>query len=376
MCSVRSGLHTGRLKNKLSYKKHPMLTDTLFIELIEAASLAPSADNMQPWEFSRQGDVIEVFCARPRVLPTDALDMFAWVGVGAAIQNIVVAAADRGLEATVEYNVGEKVGEQAAVIRFQPGNADSHLARYIPLRNTNRSPFEPLPLEPSLISNLTQSIRGMDAGVYWTTNASDFKQMATMDANSTYIRLEHKPLHDELFDILRFTRKDMEAKRFGLTFESLEVPAFAVFFARQLQYWSVNQAVSRLGFGRLVAKQLSEKLCMAGAICLVTAHQCNPIAYMEAGRALEQLWLAATAGGLSVQPYGVLPQYLTKAEVEPDTFLPKYVTAIEKHREPFYTIFPQARKEYPAIVLRMGRAKKQSPRSDIRLGSHQIIRRQ
>ena len=350
-----------------------MLTCQLFTELVNAASLAPSADNMQPWEFRRQCDSIEVYCATSRMLPTDVRGMFAWVGVGAAIQNIVTAAGAHGLSVTVAYNSPEKAGKLAAILSFHPCNTEKHLAEYIDRRNTNRSPYETMPINRSTLEKLTQSIQGLDAGIHWTTSVSDFDLIASLDANSTYIRLEHKPLHDELFDILRFTRKDIELHRFGLTFESLEVPPVAVFFARQLQYWSVNRAVSRLGFGRLVAKQLSNKLRKAGALCLVTAPQRNPIAYMEAGRAMEQLWLAATAEGLSVQPYGVLPQYLTKADMEPEAFLPKYVTILESHREPFFSVFPGAKEEYPVIVLRVGRAHKQSARSDIRLRYEQII---
>ena len=67
-----------------------ILTDQLFNELIKSASLAPSADNMQPWEFRRNGDSVEVFAATKRMLPTDVSGMFTWVSIGAAIQNIVV----------------------------------------------------------------------------------------------------------------------------------------------------------------------------------------------------------------------------------------------------------------------------------------------
>jgi nitroreductase len=356
-------------------QKKIMLTDQIFTELIKAASLAPSADNMQPWEFRKQDDAIEVFCAKPRVLPTDVIGMFGWIAVGAAIQNIVITAASSGLVATVEYNTLEQINELAAVIKFSLGISENHLAEWISRRSTNRSPYEASPLSQELISKFTKAVQGLNGGIHWTTSASDLDRMAVMDANSTYIRLEHKPLHDELFDILRFTKKDIEATRFGLTFESLEVPRFAVFFARQLQYWSVNRAISKLGFGRLVAKQLSNKLRKAGALCLITAERRDPVAYMEAGRAMEQLWLAATAEGLSIQPYGVLPQYLTKVDIEPETFLPKYVTAIKNHHEPFFSIFPEAKNEYPAIVLRLGRAWKQSARSDIRLSSELIIRK-
>jgi len=353
-----------------------MLTDQLFTELVKAASLAPSADNMQPWEFRKQDNMVEVFCAKQRILPTDVNGMFTWVSIGAAIQNIVAAAAAAGFVSDVEYRTPEKIDEPAAVVRLYSGSIDGHLADWIALRTTNRSIYDTLPLEPSVISMLTQSIQGLNAGIHWMTESSGLELMASMDANSSFIRLEHKPLHDELFDILRFTRRQMETTRYGLDFKSLEVPSFAVFFACQLQYWSVNRAISRLGIGRIVAKKLASRLRKAGAICLITAKKRNPVAYMEAGRAMEQLWLAATAKDLSIHPYGVLPQYLTKVEIEAETFLPRHVAIIRSHNKPFYSIFPEARNEYPAIVLRVGRADKQSARSNIRLKPEQIIREQ
>lgn len=349
-----------------------MLTTETFNLLIEAASKAPSADNMQPWEFRKQGDTIEVFICESRKLPQDAMDMFAWVGIGAAIQNIVNAAAKLGMQAKVDYQSDSK--DRAAVISFLEHSGESHYADYIPLRNTNRCPFEAQKLSSETITKLTKNLESFHAKVHWTTNAEDFTKMAMMDAKSTYIRLEHKPLHDELFSILRFTNKDVDTYRFGLTFQSLEVPDFAVFFAKQLRYWSVNKLVSKLGFGRMIAKQLSNKLKQAGAICLLTSVERTPVGYMEAGRAMEQLWLAATAKGLSVQPYGVLPQYLTKSEIEPHTFLPKYVDILNRHRKTFYSVFPDAKNEFPAIVLRIGKTDEVSYRSDVRLRNGEIVR--
>ena len=351
-----------------------MLSEKRFTEFVRAASLASSGDNMQPWEFRKQEDTVEVFCAKPRVLPTDVTDMFAWVSVGAAIQNLVVAAAAHGLVASVEYSTLEQVDKLAAVVRFLSGSMDDHLADWIVLRTTNRSPYQTLPLRPALISKLTQSVQGLNAGIHWTTVPSNLDRMASMDANLSYIRLEHKPLFNELFDILRFTQKEIESYRYGLDFKSLEVPAAAALIARQLPQRSIYRTISRLGMGRLIAKKLSSRLCKAGALCLVTAQQRNPAGYMEAGRAMEQLWLAAAAEGLSIHPYGVLPQYLTKVELAPETFTPEYASIIESHREPFYSIFPGAKNEYPAIVLRVGRADNPSPRSNIRLRPDQIIR--
>ena len=63
----------------------------------------------------------------------------------------------------------------------------------------------------------------LDAGVHWVSGRR--ARPAGMDARSTYIRLEHPPLHDELFDILRFTRREVENTRFGLEFEASACPA-------------------------------------------------------------------------------------------------------------------------------------------------------
>jgi hypothetical protein len=229
-------------------------------------------------------------------------------------------------------------------------------------------------LENEKILKLTQSISDFNTGIYWTTNSEDFKQIARLDANSSYIRLEFKPFHDELFHILRFTKKENEKFRYGLTFDSLEVPKFALKFAQMLKYHSINTIVAKLGFGKMVAKQLSDKLTKTGALCLLTVKTKNKVSYIEAGRALEQLWLSATKMGLSVQPYGVLPQYFTKIETEPEFFLPKYLKILNGHKKVFYNIFKESANEFPALLLRIGYADNQSERNTIRLFPQQIIK--
>jgi len=351
-----------------------MLTNQLFEELIRSASLAPSADNMQPWEFRRNGDTVEVYSAVKRMLPTDVSGMFTWVSVGAAIQNIVVTAAAHGCDTEVEYISPVNASLPAAIILLTPGSVDSSMAKWIPFRSTNRNNFRTEPIEESTIHTLTRSISGLDAGLHWMTHPKGFRLMASMDARSSFIRLEHKPFHDELFDILRFSRLQVEASRYGLDFRSIGIPQGAGMFASHLKHGFVNKVVSKSGVGRLVAKMLSMKLLRAGALCLVTAKHSNPAGYMEAGRAMERFWLAATAEGLSIHPYGALPQYLTKAEVEPEDFLPSHLAVIRSNRAPFYSLFPGAEKELPAILLRLGVSEKQSARSDIRLRYEEITK--
>lgn len=297
-----------------------ILTDHLYNSFIKAASLAPSADNMQPWEFYRKDNSIQVYYAKKRALPTDAWDMFGWMSVGAAIQNIVIAAKAHGLSTFVDYNNSGMSNLFAANLMFADCTPDSTLAECIQNRITNRHPFKTSKLCNKTIKELNKAVGEFDVHIHWTIEESDFLQISKLDAKTSYIRLDHKPLHDELFSILRFTRKEMNQQRYGLTFESLEVPPIAAIFARYLQYWLINEFVSKLGLGKWVAKRLSVKLCKTGALCLLSVSKPEKVHYIQAGRALENLWLTATKVGLSIQPYGGLSQFLTKKDTDPSFF--------------------------------------------------------
>ncbi len=356
-----------------------MIPDSLFDALVTAAARAPSADNMQAWAFTRAGDAVEARLEPARVLPTDVHAMFAWVGLGAAVENLVIAAEHEGYSSTVDYGAlapgaaRESVASPPVVVRLRPVGSDDPLAKVIARRETNRGAFDTAPLDQETLGSLTGTISALDAGVHWATSSESLDLAAHLDANSTYIRLEHRPLHDELFGILRFTRRDLEAAGFGLEFEALGVPGVLVWMGRLMRHPWVTGAVSRLGIGRLVARRLADRLRTAGALCLVTARRPDPAGYVEAGRAMERLWLAATARGLAVQPHGVMPQYLTKVAVEPETF-GRYASRIRAQQERFDSLFPQARAEHPAMVLRIGWPLTTPSRRSVRLPNTSIVR--
>jgi hypothetical protein len=298
--------------------------------------------------------------------------MFSWIGLGAAIQNMIELATSIGCQTYIQYPSISTNDAPVAKLNFTLSVEKGNLANWIAKRTTNRKPFNSEPLNNSLIEELSNSIKDINANVSWTTSKSDYKAFANMDANLSYIRLEHKPFSDELFDILRFSKKDSENMRYGLSFESLGVPRALLFFVKALKNQRFNKVISKLGIGKLVARDLASKLCKSGAICLITAKQHSPQNYIEAGRAVERIWLAVTAKGLSVHPYGVLPQYITKSNREPNAFLPKHINIINEQRTLLYSIFPSVKHEFPALILRIGKSEKQSLRSDIRLSIKQL----
>jgi nitroreductase len=349
-----------------------MLTQGSFLALVAAASRAPSADNLQPWAFRRHEDGIEVTVDAGRSFASDAMDMFSYVGVGAAVENIVVAASGRGLAASVECAEPRRTGGPV-VVRLTTGGIDDPLAGWVEARTTNRRAYEAAPLDAGSIGRLTRSVRGLNAGVHWVTDPDALERLAVLEANTTCMRLEDRPLCDEVFRVLRLTQVEVERTRYGLDIESLELPSALTCAARLLGHGQTVRALARLGIGRILARGLASRVREAGAVCLVTARRQSPEGYVEAGRAMERLWLTATAEGLSAHPFGALPQYLTKVDVEPETLTSRHLAALRRHRGPFRALFPGARDEYPTIVLRIGRSLGPPSRRSVRLPVEQVI---
>jgi nitroreductase len=358
----------------MAVKTSSLLTDTHFVELVAAASKAPSSDNMQPWEFRKQDDSIEVFCVGDRLLSIDVEDMFTWISIGAAIENLAIAAEERGLACEIECGDPVQLKGPAAIVRFFAGRNDAKPVTSISERRTNRRPFHPRPLSPQTCLGLADATEGFAAGVYWTNNVSSLRDMASIDIAFSSILLEHVPFFDGLFDAIRFSRRELESERLGMDLKSLEIPPLGFAIARLLKSWKISRIVGRLGIGRIVAKILSSRLEASGALFLITTGRRDPSGYMEAGRAMEALWLEAASRGLSAHPYGVIPQYLTMAELKPDMFLPEHLSVIEGRREQFRSVFTVTEDEFPAIMLRIGYAEEMSPPNDIRLQPRQIIR--
>jgi hypothetical protein len=113
--------------------------------LIGAAILAPSHWNTQPWRFEVEGDSIRLLGDSQRTLPAIDPERRAMrIALGAALENLLVAARAWGLRPTVSYRpAGDPTGAVAEVT-WNPGEAprDRALLDAIVDRRTNRQNYD------------------------------------------------------------------------------------------------------------------------------------------------------------------------------------------------------------------------------------------
>jgi nitroreductase len=119
---------------------------TMFEQALASAVRAPSPHNTQPWRFVLDGETLEVWLDRERVLGVaDPLAREARLSCGAAAFNVVARLRSEGIATVVRTIPDPGEPDLLAVIRLE-GNAkitqvDRDLAEAVFRRHTNRRPF-------------------------------------------------------------------------------------------------------------------------------------------------------------------------------------------------------------------------------------------
>lgn len=259
--------------------------------LLRYAILAPSTRNTQPWKFAVEGARIRVF-GDPgnwqKVADPSRRELY--LSVGCALENLLVAAEGFGYRTEVAYEDGAGHRFLAAVVTLHPdGTPDPQAAALlaaIPRRHTNHRPFQERPVPAAALDELRRALRFSDIGLALTDDGA-VKQAA----DELLDRADDMAFADPAF------RAELSA--------CLAQGAFgAPWLVSRLESW----AVANPNLGRAGARQRAKVLVTAPFLGVITAGDDSRPAWVRAGQALERLWLAADALGLSLHPVSQMVQ--------------------------------------------------------------------
>lgn len=320
--------------------------------LVEAAILAPTPDNNQPWLFAVRGKTLAVYLDPARTLPSDVHSMFDLVGIGAAIENAVIAARHVGLKAEVSLAEVERAralpdalpapysppqdkpggslaqgssGTPAqpdplrprpvAVLKFLAGARPDPLYPFLATRCTNRKLYSAIPIPQEVLGRIGAAAASFaEVQLHWMTDRPQIGRLAALVAVGDRFRLQYPPFHNEIYRQVRFTAEQAERTRDGLDLRTLALPPGTGLVLRFLRPWSRMQWIHRLRLTALLTLPSMLSVRRSGALGAISVPAPAAAHYVSAGRALERLWLAATAEGLSLQPLGSLPIFLAQWE--------------------------------------------------------------
>lgn len=309
--------------------------------LVKYAILAPSSHNSQPWKFRVAGNTLELLADRKRSLRvTDPGDRELVISCGAALFNLRTAMYYFGCVGNARPLPDPGYPDLLARVTLDssttvPGEWIT-LFRAIPRRVTNRGPFDPgevpLALEPEL--RTAAQVEGAWLATFKSARAKE--AVGLLIAKGDGVQFANPAFRSELAKWLR-SAHDKDG-----------IPGYAEGASELLDFATpaVAFVVRTFDLGNGMAARDKDLATGSPLLACLGTTRDDPLAWLNAGQALQRALLVATAHGFDA------------------SFLNQPIE-VPGLRPPLLTLCGQP--GYPQILLRIGRGApgKHTPRREV-----------
>ncbi len=332
--------------------------------LVRFATLAPSGGNCQPWRFSWDGKRLRLVhdSVRSRSF-LDYRDLASWLAFGAAAENVALVAAGMGLELAVDVAPDPRDAAVVCDLRFAARRAAASagaaaLAAAIPHRVTNRklSPRAPVRRDArEALLRVAAEIPG--AALHLIEDPERLAELGEILGRGDRLRFLSRTMHREMMEEVRWTADEVRRTRDGVDVTTLELTGADLAGLRVMSSWAAMDLVGRLGGGRALERPARKAIAAASAVGLVSVHGRTREAYFAGGRAMQRVWLQATALGLAFQPMAPLTYLFARLELGGGEGLSAAeLVALGELRGRFSAVFPDAANRGEPMLFRLARA--------------------
>jgi hypothetical protein len=336
---------------------------------VDHGILAPSAANRQPWRFSWDGERLWVMEDRARSASLlDPHHRATHVALGAAVENIAVAAAHRGYRARMEPFPRPREPQVAAAVTFEHAGADpeddASLYPHLAERVTNRRTARRVALGADAVTALADAARVRGARLDLVTEDAGLAELASLLGAGERIRQLTRELHREMMGELRWTAEEASREGDGVPVDALELTAAQRAALRVAQRPDVAATLRELGGGRVLQERVEKAVLRSSAVGLVTVGGGAAANALRGGRAVERVWLRATALGLAVEPVTSLVYMFEMLDGSAATmFSSREREELRSLRARFDAVFKAAEGGTRLILFRLGVAGAPSARA-------------
>jgi nitroreductase family protein len=257
---------------------------------LEAATLAPSIHNSQPWRFRVSSEGVDVFADRGRSLGVvDPTGRELLMSVGAAVFNLRTAMRAAGRSPVHRLF---PLPEADLVARVRPGAFASPsetvrlLAQAIPRRHTNRWPFTDVPVPGEVLAELADAagVEGCSLSV-----ADLAGRAAVVDvARQGQRRQRQNPRY--WFELLRWTVGDPSRR------DGVPPAAFGPYAAVE------SVPLRDFGLVGTARRRRVERYERVPTFAVLSTDSDRPESWVRAGQAMQRVLLTATVRGLATTP--------------------------------------------------------------------------
>lgn len=355
------------------------IDENTLLSLIDAARLAPSGGNNQPWRFHYQNQTLHLFLeenATEAYLDPDY--MSSYTSIGSAIENLLLAAANHNLHVNWELTP-QLLPKHAAWFNFSknytPTADEKRLAAQIKERHTNRKITPRQLLEPAVLeelSRVTTSIPG--AKLKWVEDPVHLQSLAKISGYTDLLRMFIPEAHaDFIHKEMRWNLDEVNQTEDGIGIHTLDLGYNDQIGLRLVKDRRTIDFLQQIEGGNAFKKLTMQQFMASSAIGLITMPKTAKAPFIEGGRAAEKLWLAATGLNLQIHPVNVSLIFFYKNKKTNNLAIPEQQKAtLMQMEQNLNTIFENTLQEEAIFMFRVFKAPS-SPERTIRKSTKKIF---
>ena len=268
-------------------------------QMLYLASLAGSSHNSQPWRVEVYGNrIIRLYADSTRalgVVDPDRRELF--ISLGAFIENLTLSAGSLGYECKLTLEDNYSNAKPVAEIVLNKASATAYNLKLIETRMTLRTPFDTNAIKENDVRRITKP--DAERIHFFEASGAEGKFIAQQTIEAYTQQAYNKAAQDELANWLRFSDKDVDAKRDGLTTAGMQITGISGFFVRHFMKPEDSKKGSFIKAG--IDKTKKQALSCGGWIVITSSG--NSVAdWINTGRLYQQIHLICTELGLGFQP--------------------------------------------------------------------------
>ncbi len=315
---------------------------------VAAAILAANPHNTQPWIFAVAVTTIDVYADPTRTIGTiDAFLREQHVGLGCALENLVLACRARSLEPDVELLPDPRDETWVARLTLVPSAATAD-DRYeaIGSRHTDRGPYDTREVLQEDLAQLVDTAELTGADVHWVTRPTDVAAMGELLVDAAAAVIADEDQSRDGFAWFRGSDDEVQLNADGLTLDAQGLSPLLLSAAKLLPASSRSAGDA---FWVDQTRDVHTKTAKAYGVIVVAGPDDRAV-QLTAGRLLQRIHLTATSRGISLQHMNQITERIDREQVTgaPASFGPRFAEFLPPEVAPLVTF----RVGYPTQAVR------------------------
>lgn len=271
-------------------------------KILYYASLAGSSHNSQPWKVEvYTNDSLLIFADTSRLLDVvDPKGLELYISVGAFIENLFIAANAFGYKTYITlFETGINSSLPVASIKLTKSGLPQNLnsLEELELRTTLRIPFDTMAIK-NIDKNKLVSIAPGNI-IFVPSSSPDGRFIAKKELEAYSTQAYQKEAQDELASWIRFSNKDVNSKRDGLTPAGMGIKGIGGFMVRN---FFKPEDSKKESFVKSGVEKTQKQVENCGGWIIISTEKDNFSEWINVGRIYERLNIQCRKSNLGFHP--------------------------------------------------------------------------